>query len=118
MARYARAIRMAVEDTKPDVVAHILQQETRTILVGTDVDSIYFYMYDLVTKAQHTGFPKVAAWSDQAGGIALYEWATDGSETDNASRYIIWFRLYWAAAQAEPQSTWAAELTIANPWEY
>lgn len=114
---YARTITMFLGDTQPTVIAHLIMQKSSQILVGTGVQSIYFNYYSFATTAQVGAFPKAAAWDDQAGGVAKYEWAIDGSETNTAGRFAIWFTLYWAAAQTEPQNTWSAELNIVNPWE-
>lgn len=108
---------MFVGDTQPSVIAHLIMQKSRQVLVATNVDSVYFNYYSFATAAQVVGFPKVALWETQATGVARYNWATDGSETNTAGRFAIWFTMYWAITQAEPQNSWSAELNILNPWE-
>ena len=114
---YARTITIFVGDTQPSVIAHLIQQKSSQILVCSAVDSVYFNYRNLETGVDVPTFPKAASWSDQAGGVAQYDWATDGSETDTAGRFAIWFTLYWAAVQAQPQNSWAAELNILTPGE-
>jgi hypothetical protein len=113
----ARTMTMFVGDTRPSVIAHLIMQKSSNILVCTNVQSVYFNYYSYATGAQVATFPKVAAWSDQAGGVAQYDWATDGSETDTEGRFAIWFTLYWGATESEPQNMRSAELNIVNPWE-